>query len=256
MGRSPRHSQPHPRRLPNCLTTWCDFPRTAKFSLLPSGGSLGSYHRNVLNISRILTILCVLQSCTFLLSQASRDTLNGVSHSASLTFLKRDGTCVSGPIAGVDEKAVTVHPYGKEPVKIQRTDLLQVSQGDALLFTAVSSWADVATAHVYPHEAFVLKLRSGKLIKGKPLAVKPDSITLKHGFVSTEYKKSEVQTIDYLRVKPESDGFDYFSQEAPGLLFFYPEFYYRLVGLEGRIPVRLYDASSPEAAAVPSCSQH
>ena len=26
MGRSPRHREPHPRRLPNRITTWCDFP--------------------------------------------------------------------------------------------------------------------------------------------------------------------------------------------------------------------------------------
>lgn len=169
--------------------------------------------------------------------------------------MKRDGTCIYGPITGVDAKAVTVQPYGKEPIKIQRVDLLRVSQGDALLFTAVSSWADVAAAQVYPREAFVIKLRSGKLITGKPLAVKPDGITLKHGFVTTEYRKPDVQTVDYLRMKPESDGFDYFAQEAPGLLFFDPEFYYRLVGLEGRIPVRLYDASVPELTAVPTCSQ-
>jgi hypothetical protein len=43
--------------------------------------------------------------------------------------------------------------------------------------------------------------------------------------------------------------------EAPESLFFYPEFYYRLAGLEGRIPVRLYDASVPEpTSTVAGCS--
>ncbi|HYK37742.1 hypothetical protein [Alloacidobacterium sp.] len=158
-----------------------------------------------------------------------------------------------GRIAEIDANAVTVHPYEKEPVKIQRVDLLQVSQGDALLFTAISSWTNIAATHVYPHEAFVLKLYSGKLITGSPLAVKSDSITLKHGSVITEYQKSDVQTVDYLRLKPASDGFDYTLREAPEFLFLYPEFYYRLAGLEGRIPVRLYDASAPGPSAVARC---
>ena len=43
-------------------------------------------------------------------------------------------------------------------------------------------------------------------------------------------------------------------QEAPALLFFYPEFYDRLRGLEGKVPVRLYDALQPENDAPLHCS--
>lgn len=153
----------------------------------------------------------------------------------------------------MDATVLTVRQVGKEPVKIRRSDLLQVSQGDALLFTAFSSWDNVATAQLDPGEAFVLKLRTGKLITGKPLSVKPDSITLKHGLTTTEYKKSDVLTVDYLRMKPSSDGFDYTLKEAPEFLFMYPEFYYRLVRLEGRIPVRLYDSSQLGPPAIPRC---
>jgi hypothetical protein len=124
------------------------------------------------------------------------------------------------------------------------------------LFSTVSSWADVEQTPVYPREALVLKFGSGKVVHGKPVKVSADGVTLKHGLLTTNYKKADVATVDYLRLKPESDGFDYFSQEAPGLLFFYPEFYYRLVGLEGRIPVRLYDATKPQATAPPKCSRH
>jgi hypothetical protein len=131
--------------------------------------------------------------------------------------------------------------------------LLQISQGDALLFTAISSWANVATARLAPGEAFVLKLRSGKLVEGRPMSVTPDSIRLKHGIATTRYKKSDVLTVDYLRMKPASDGFDYTLREAPEMLFLYPEFYYRLVRLEGRIPVRLYDVSEPGPPATPRC---
>jgi hypothetical protein len=61
-------------------------------------------------------------------------------------------------------------------------------------------------------------------------------------------------TVDYLRVKPDSNGFDYFTQEAPALLFFYPESYDRLKGLEGRIPVRLYDVVMRQDDAPLKCS--
>jgi len=106
-------------------------------------------------------------------------------------------------------------------------------------------------AHVVPHEAFVLKTRSGKVVKGTPLIVARESITLKHGLITTVYPRAEIVTVDYLRVKPETDTWDYFAQESPELLFIFPETYYRLMGLEGTIPVRLYDASVPEGGTLP-----
>jgi hypothetical protein len=168
--------------------------------------------------------------------------------------MKRDGTCVEGPISKVDAQAVTIQPYKKSPISIQREDLLQVKQGNALVFSAVSFWGDVMAAHVVPHEAFVLKTRSGKVVTGVPSRVTQDSITLKQGLITTEYSKAEIIAVDYLRVKLETDTWGYFAQESPKLLFLFPETYYRLMGLEGRVPVRLFDASKPEAGAVLQCS--
>jgi hypothetical protein len=200
-------------------------------------------------------LLFFLQCCGFAFPQSSPDALKGVTHSSSLTFVLRNGICLDGPISKIDAKAITILQNQKPPITVQREDLLQVNQGDALLFSARSSWADVAAAHVYPREAFVLKVRSGKIIKGRPVKVSADSLTLKHGLITTQYSKSEIVTVDYLRLKPETDGFDYFAQEAPALLFFYPETYYRLLGLEGRLSVRLYDASIPDGGAVLQCSR-
>lgn len=189
--------------------------------------------------------------------QQSTDSLPRVSRASNLMFMKRDGTCIDAAISKIDATDITVQPYGKPPITIQRTDLVQITQGDALLFTALNSWANVeqAAAHVYPREAFVLRLKKGKLIKGKPTKVTSDRISLKHGFTNSDYKKDDVATVDYLRLKPESDAFDYFSQEAPVVLFLDPEFYYRAMGLEGRIPVRLYDGTKPETDAAPTCSR-
>jgi hypothetical protein len=199
----------------------------------------------------IAVFLLLLRPAPYVLSQPTPDALKGVTHSASLTFVKRDGTRVEGPISKIDATSITIQPYKQPPITIARFDLLQVRQGDGLLFSAISSWGDVEAAHVVPHEAFVLRMQSGKVVKGRPLKVTADTITLKHGLITTDYAKEEIKTVDYLRVKPGTDTWDYFAQESPELLFFFPETYYRLMGLEGRIPVRLYDASVPEGSTLP-----
>ena len=89
------------------------------------------------------------------------------------------------------------------------------------------------------------------------LQVTPDGLVYKRFlWLKKRYAKAQIVTVDYLRTKPDADVFDYFTQEAPALLFFYPEFYDRLRGLEGRIPVRLYDAVMAEDDAVLKCSSH
>jgi hypothetical protein len=177
-----------------------------------------------------------------------------VAPSMSMTFMKRDGSCVDGPIAKIEPKVVTVRAQAG-PVAIARQDLLQASQRDSLLFSARSSWADVEAVHLRLPEGFELKLRNGQLIKDRPLRVTADGFVFKRFlWLTKKYAKAQIVTVDYLRVKPDSQVFDYFTQEAPALLFFYPEFYDRLKGLEGRIPVRLYDAVRVEDDAVLTCS--
>lgn len=189
------------------------------------------------------------------LAQQQVGPLEHVSHASSLEFMLRDGTCVYGPFSKVTATEITVHPYGEPSMPIQKADLLQISQGNALLFTTFNSWDNVEleAKEIYPREAFLLRLKNGKLVRGKPTAADSDDISLKHGFVTTGYKRSEIGTVDYLRLKPETDGFDSFAQEAPVLLFFDPEFYYRAIGLEGRIPVRIYDAAKPITGTAPKC---
>jgi hypothetical protein len=197
-----------------------------------------------------IAALLILGQCAPALPQKAPDMLNGVTHAASFIFAKRDGTCLQGTISKVDAKAVTVVVYDRPGhsvnVEVQRGDLLQVNQGDALLFSARSSWADVMGTHVFPREGFVLKMRSGEVVKGKPVKITTEGITLKYGISEKEYSKAQISTVDYLRLRPESDAFEYFAEEAPEILFLNPEFYFRAAGLEGRIPVRLYDAALPE----------
>jgi hypothetical protein len=100
--------------------------------------------------------------------------------------------------------------------------------------------------HLYPREALLLTLKSGRRIEGAPIATTSDYITLKHGLSRSRFTKPDINTIDYLRLKPATHGFELALEEAPYALVFYPEFYYRALGLEGRVPVRLYDATKPE----------
>jgi hypothetical protein len=193
------------------------------------------------------TILLLLQCSGIAFGLKAHHPPQSVAGSASFTFMKKDGSCADGPIAKIEPKAVTITQSAQPPVVLRRGDLLQVSQGSALVFSARSSWADVEAVHLLPREAFSIRLHNGKIIKDKPLSVSADAMVFKRFlWMKTRIGKAQIVTVDYLRMRPESNAFDYFAQEAPAMLFFYPEFYDRLAGLEGRIPVRLYDAVRPE----------
>ena len=172
--------------------------------------------------------------------------LAGVGHAATLTFVQQDGSCMRGTIAKFDATSILVERFRQPPAAIQRDTLVPISQGNALLYSARSSWTDVSQTHPYPRESFVVKTTQGKRVRGMPIEVFQDSITLKRGFAKTAVAKSDVASVDYLRLRPATDGFNLALEEAPWALIFYSEFYGRAVGLEGLLPVRLYDASKPE----------
>jgi hypothetical protein len=176
--------------------------------------------------------------------------------STSFTFMKKDRTCVAGPISRIDSGSVTIEPSQAPALTLERADLLQVTQNDSVLFSARSSWPDVEAVHLLAHESFLLSLRSGKTIIARPLRVTDDGMIFKRDiWLKQRLPKDQIQTVAYLRVKPNSKVFDYFTQEAPALLFFYPEYYDRLSGLEGRIPVRLYDAVMAQNDSTLTCSR-
>lgn len=156
-------------------------------------------------------------------------------------------------ISQADALTITVQQFDKSSITIERDALYQVIEGTALLFSARSSWADVVGVHLYPHETLLVTMRGGKQVRGKPVTVSADAIILKHGLSKTRYPKVEIATIDYLRAKPPMDSFQARLQEAPYALMFYPEFYYRMAGLAGKIPVRLFDAAKPEDNVPFSC---
>jgi hypothetical protein len=202
-------------------------------------------------IGSVLTV--VLLHAIAIMAQESSNTLQRLPHSASMQFMKRDGFCIYGNIEKMENNRLTIRQGGDSTVEVLREDLIQISHGDALVYSARSSWADVQAVHIYPKESFIIKLTNGKIIKGKPISIDSDSLKIRHGFLKRTIARDDIATLDYLRMRPQSDGFDYLAQESPILLFFDPEFYSRIIGLQGKIPIRLYDSKLPNEASLLEC---
>lgn len=190
--------------------------------------------------------LGLLLACSCAGAQSTTAVLGETSKSSTLTFVTKNGTCLRGTISNANTASIIVQPFKRQPVDLHGDDLLQVSQGNALLFSARSSWVDVVNTHLYPREFLIVVTKNGKRVKGTAVTVGSGGITIKHGLLTSIFPKTDVATVDYLRWKPATDGFNLALEEAPWALVFYPEFYGRVAGVEGRITVRLYDASKPE----------
>jgi hypothetical protein len=200
----------------------------------------------------LLGVCLAVCGCFFpSVTQSQSGPLAGVTHASTFDVVQRDGSCIRGMLSKTDLKSLTIVPSQKQPITLQWDQLAEVSQGDALLFTTRSSWAQVIHTRLYPREALVVVTKVGKRYKGKPSAVTDRDITMSHGLHKVVITKSDVALVDYLRDKPATDNFLFVLEEAPWALVFYPELYGRMVGLEGRIPVRIYDASKPEDDNVP-----
>lgn len=175
--------------------------------------------------------------------------------STSFDFLEKNGACVTGPILKIDPKSVTVGQPQNPPVTLRRDSILQVSQNNSPVYSARSSWADVEKINLLPRESLQLRLRNGDFVEGRPAEITTAGMLFRYGpLIRKRYPKAQIVTVDYYRVKPDSAVFDYFTQTAPALLFFYPDFYDRLAGLDGRVPVRLYNAILPEDDSQLQCA--
>lgn len=194
----------------------------------------------------------------FAAAQTSKPPTNAplsVRHDSTLEFVLRDKTCIYGTVEHADANSITLAEAKNKEVTIEAERVLQVRQGDAVVLSARSSWSDVADVHLYPHESLVIKLRNSKSIKSTSFTVAGETITSNNLSRKRVFQKAEIATVDYVRLKPESDGFDYLLREAPLMLIFNGEFYSRLLGLQGKIVVRLYDSEKPEDDSPITCAK-
>ena len=216
--------------------------------------SVGAHE--VSKAARMLALFTLLACGHLVFGRPSHHRAPVATRSTTLRLIRKSGDCLEGPLTAVTPKSVTIQPQGELPIVVARDTLRQASQNGSILFSARSSWADVEATHLLPRESFTVRLRSGKVLKETPYRVEDNGLVYKHlVWLKKVYPKSSIVTVDYLRVKPDAYGFDYFTQEAPALLFFYPEFYDQLKGLEGRVPVRLFDSNKPEDNSSLTCAR-
>jgi len=212
-----------------------------------------SNHNSVLPAAALLALISAAVPAR---SWPKHRAANPAPHSASITFLQKSGACISGPILKIEPKTLTVRQPPNPSILIQRANLLQATQNNSLLFSSRSSWADVRALHLLPRESLILHLRNGTQVTGRPAEITDTGVLFRYGsFLKKTYPKTQIATVDYLRLKPDSAAFDDFAQQSPALLFFYPESYDHVSGLEGRVPVRLYDAIQPEDNTPIKCPQ-
>lgn len=183
--------------------------------------------------------------------------LSRVSHSTSLTFIQKDGACEYGTVLKVDGTHVTIERYGKNPITMQKTDLLQVGERGGshnAVYSGRSSWTDVISAEPGHAESLLIATKGGTKFNGKPISITDTAAVLKTLTGTETLTKQDISTVDYVRQKPLTDGEEQLAQEAPILLFFSPMSYVRAAGASVKLKVRLYDASLPENNSALTCS--
>lgn len=174
--------------------------------------------------------------------------LSRVSHSSSLTFIKRDASCESGTVLKADGTSVTIKRYQRPPVTIPKQELLQAGEGGPhnLVFSGRSSWSDAINAHPGHAESLLIVMKDGERYSGKPISTTDTTIVLNTLTQTKTLTKQDILTVDYVRQKPLTDDEEYLAQEAGFLLLFSPMSYVRAAGVSLKLDVHLYDASKPE----------
>ncbi len=176
-------------------------------------------------------------------AQDSADTTQSLQHDRVFSYLLADGSCLFGELESADKSNLTIRQYNKPSIKIPKTDLVQMGQGHELFYSARSSWSDVETEKIYAREALILKLKNGKLVRGKPKTIASDTIELQQALTTKVFQKDQIQTVLAWKIKPPTASFEFVLEEEGFFTIFYPEFYKRIFGLEGHVPVRLYESS-------------
>jgi hypothetical protein len=184
------------------------------------------------------------------------ENLRRVSEKASLTFMRKDGSCEVGTILKVEPTKVTVKTNAVAPIGIDKPGLLLVGEGPGphdLIYSGRSSWADVVGAKPSHAESLVVTMKNGKSHTGKPVSASVDAIVLRALAGAETLPKGDISRVTYVRQKPLTDGEEYIGQEAPFLMLFSPMTYVRAAGISLKLDVPLYDASAPEDDSALKC---
>jgi len=185
------------------------------------------------------------------------DNLKQVTRRVSFYFVDRNGDCVIGKVKNVDDTAVPVTRANASQTKIDRADLLRVTDGRRsynVVFSGRSSWSDVL-ALIPAQNAdkwrpkVVVQTNTGVQYKGQLIDASQGTISLKISGKTRDISKQEVSTVSLVRPKPVK--FSNTDRELVFFAFLDPNLW---PGIFGRLAVRLYDANSPEDDSPIICS--
>jgi hypothetical protein len=169
----------------------------------------------------------------------------------------KDDSCQSGWIVKATTASVTVQQYKQPPVTVKKEDVLWVDAvyGGAheVLYSARSSWQDVIDAKPLSSESLQVVLKDGTRYKVKSPKVTANGIMFAQHGQNLNLPKSQVETVDYVRQKPITDGQVYLLQEAWPVMLFDPRTWFHMLGMVPELSVRIYDASRPEDDPLPKC---
>jgi hypothetical protein len=207
----------------------------------------------------IVWIFCgVFALCNRAAAQTGFENLAHIGHSTTISLHMKDGTCQSGLVVKTTPTSVTVHQYKKPPVTVMEDELLWADESNIdahdFLYSARNSWQDVIDAKPESPETLQIVMKDGRRFKVKPARVAPDEIVVGKGRDAVTLPKNQVETVDYVRQKPISDGEKQLLQEAAVLFFVYPDTWLRASALYPKISVRLFDAARPEDGPLPKCA--
>jgi hypothetical protein len=173
--------------------------------------------------------------------------LNIVGHGTSLLFVTRGNVCETGQIVRIDQTSVEIRNLQKQSMRLKLSDLVMIGENldsHNLVYSGESSWDDVLNSRPAPHkETLLIETKAGKSYRVDPMKVTDQQIEFKGLHDNEVLTKSEIATVDYLRMAPISDDTEYLIQET---VLIAPSVWWAYLGLGRRINVRLYDASLPE----------
>jgi len=198
--------------------------------------------------SRNMSVALVLSiaGISYSYGQDAQKALDGLKQDRVYTFLLKNGSCKFGELAMSSQQNVTIRATGQPDSSLAITEVVQIGQGSELFFDSRSSWKDVQAAKLYAHESMLVRLKDGESIIGKPEHIDVNTITIQQSFSKRTIRKDDVRSIVTLKLRPATASFEFVQEEAGFFQIFYPEFYERAFRSEGRVPVKLYDASLPE----------
>ena len=179
------------------------------------------------------------------------DVLKVVTHRTTYGFVLRDGTCTTGRIGSVTADSIKISE--PKPLTLKRSDVLRVSDGQHaydVVYTARSSWSDVAA--VPPKETEYLRVLTtdGKRYEGEAAHVTDAGIALNKRGKMFMIEKSDIARVYYVRLKPLSDSARYSDEEHFPLN---PELWPYFMNIGVHMDVLLYDASLPEDNSTVAC---